>query len=741
MGESIVDKRIRSTHRSDCCEVRFGLIAAGLLLACVQTARSAEPEAERSAQSLSAAKAAWTEGETTLPAITVQGEYEQEGTSRGFRATSSNATGFGNQPLLDTPQSINVITREVIEEQRASLLKDVLKNDASVQVESETRFDTAQIRGFSLNNEQNYQRDGLRIINVARYGLENVERVEVLKGLTGMYYGLGAPGGILNYVIKRPGPDPLARFWVDANNWGGYRVRADISRPLTEDGRHGVRFNAAYEDLTNYIHGTGDDNRHFVSASYLGELGPSTQLFIDGDYHRVQISQADCLYGLLDGATVPAVPDPRRGCAQSWSFFDSTVWNVSARLEHAFTDWLSGQIQILHNEVERGESGPFFDFSAVDSNGNADVFDFTSQNAVYRPTSYRASLNARFDTGPVAHDLTGGFMATDFETGFDNGRFALLGTANQFAPFPAFPPSTDPYDDTRIKRDRLEYAFYGMDTLYLGEQWELQVGVRYQEFDFDTTGGIEEHSSANATTPSAALIFKPWSFLSTYVSYIEGFEDAGIVTGAQFTNQGTTLKPLESYQIELGAKAEFAPGYTVTAALFEIDKGNILDQPAGGGMLTRTQDGRQVHRGIELSLAGQVLDSLRMTTSLLLLDAEIEKTDDPALEGKRPVNVPGSAVSAYLDWSVPWVKGLGLLGGVFYVGERMATPDNSAKLPAYTRLDLGARYVAELAGRGLVLRAGVDNVTDERYWESVDTSGALRVGMDRTYRLTAELDL
>jgi iron complex outermembrane receptor protein len=219
-------------------------------------------------------------------------------------------------------------------------------------------------------------------------------------------------------------------------------VRADVSQPLTDDGRHGVRFSAAYEDLTNHVVGTGGDNRHFFSAAYLGRLGPSTQLFVDGDYHRVQISQADCLYGLLDGATVPNVPDPRRGCAQSWSYFDSTVWNVSARLEHAFTDWLSGQVQVLHSEVERDESGPFYSYFAVDSNGNAEVYDYTAKNAVYRPTSYRASLNARFDTGPIAHDLTGGFMATDYETGFDFGRFDFLGTANQFAPFPRFPRST-----------------------------------------------------------------------------------------------------------------------------------------------------------------------------------------------------------------------------------------------------------------------------------------------------------
>jgi iron complex outermembrane receptor protein len=179
----------------------------------------------------------------------------------------------------------------------------------------------------------------------------------------------------------------------------------------------------------------------------------------------------------------------------------------------------------------------------------------------------------------------------------------------------------------------------------------------------------------------------------------------------------------------------------VALALFEIDKGLILDKPAGGGQLTRTQDGRQVHRGLELSLAGQVLESLRMTTSLMLLDAEMEKTSDPALEGKRPVNVPESAVSAHLDWSVPWVEDLGLLAGVYYVGDRAATADNSALIPDYTRLDLGARYAFKLGGRGLVFRAGVDNVTDERYWESVDTSSALRVGLDRTYRLTAERDL
>jgi iron complex outermembrane receptor protein len=678
---------------------------------------------------------------TTLPVVTVEDEFEREGTSRGYRATHSNATGFGNQPLLDTPHSINVITREVMEEQRVSQLKDVLKNDASVQLDSELRYDNAYIRGFELHREQSYQRDGTRVINLARGGLENVERVEVLKGLTGMYYGMGAPGGNINYVIKRPGPDPLARFWVDANHFGGHRVRADVSQPLTGDGRHGVRFNAAYEDLTNHVRGSGPDHRHFFSAAYLGQLGPSTRLFLDGDYHRLQESLADCYYGLLGAAkAVPPVPDPRRGCAQPWSFFDSKVWNLSARLEHAFTDWLSGQVQILRSQLERSEANPVFGYWAVDANGNGDLFDFTSKNAVYYPTSYRAALNARFDTGPINHDLTGGFMATDYETGFDFGRFEFLGTVNQFQPVPNFPRGTTPYDNTRIKRDRQEQAFYAMDTLSLGEQWKLQVGVRHQELDFDTTWpGHRDQYAASATTPSAALIFKPLPFLSTYVSYIEGLEEGGMVPLAGFTNAGATLPPLESRQIELGAKAELAPGYTVAAALFEIDKGLVLDQSAGGGLLTRTQDGRQVHRGLELSLAGQVMDSLRLTASLMLLDPKMEKTDDPTLKGKRPMNVPKSAVSAYLDWSVPRVEGLGLLAGVFYVGNRAANASNSAVIPGYTRLDLGARYATKVAGKGLVLRAGVDNVTDERYWES-SAAEALTVGMERTFRLSAQMD-
>jgi iron complex outermembrane receptor protein len=116
------------------------------------------------------------------------------------------------------------------------------------------------------------------------------------------------------------------------------------------------------------------------------------------------------------GEVVPPVPDPRRGCAQPWSYFDSKVWNVSVRLEHDFTDWLSGQIQVLHSELERSEVNSSFGYWAVDANGNGELFDYASENGVYRPTSYRASLNARFDTGPVNHDLIGGFMATDYET-------------------------------------------------------------------------------------------------------------------------------------------------------------------------------------------------------------------------------------------------------------------------------------------------------------------------------------
>lgn len=674
---------------------------------------------------------------TVLPMITIQEEFEREGVSRGFRAHYSNATGFGNQSLLDTPHSVNVITREVIEEQRAATLKEILKNDASVQLGADNRQNEAQIRGFWLDNWQNYQRDGLKTINQAGQPIENIERVEVLKGLSGTYYGLGTPSGIINYVIKRPGTEPLTRLWVDANHYGGYRVRTDISRPLTTDGRHGIRINAAYEDLTSHVRRTGDDDRYFFSVAYLGQLGPSTQLFIDADYHRVQSSLAGCFYGAPGGTEIPRIPDPRRSCAQPWSFFKSTVWNVSARLEHAITDWLSAQVHILHNDLMREESGAYSAFYDIDTSGNATVYDYTSLNEIRRPTSYRTSLNALFDTGPIEHDLTVGFMGSNFDIGWDEGRFEFIGIANQASRFPIFAQGTTPYDRTRTKMDRFEYAFYGMDTLSLGERWKLQAGVRHQVLDFRTRGG--DHYNDSATTPSAALIFKPIPAMTTYFGYMQGFEEGGEVRGAQFSNNGNFLPPLRSHQMELGAKIEFSPGYLITAALFEANKGSILDTLTADGLLHRTQDGRQVHRGFELSLAGQVLPSLRMIASFMLLDAEFEKTTNPALIGKRPINVPSTAASFYADWNIPWLQGAGLTGGVYYTGSRAITADNSATAPGYVRFDLGARYAAKLGRRGIVLRAGVDNLTNERYWESV-AFGSMLVGMPRTYRLTTQLD-
>jgi iron complex outermembrane receptor protein len=196
-------------------------------------------------------------------------------------------------------------------------------------------------------------------------------------------------------------------------------------------------------------------------------------------------------------------------------------------------------------------------------------------------------------------------------------------------------------------------------------------------------------------------------------------------TGRVYTNNGEYLPPFQSEQYELGVKAELGNAL-LTLSLYDIVKDYTVDKLVGAGLWTKTQDGRERHKGVELTATGKITENLTIYSGLTFLKARVEDAEDKALENKRPAEVAEKMLKLFLEYDLPFVSGLSVNGGLYYVGPFYSDALNSGKVPGYTIFDLGASYSTEIRGMPFRLSLTAHNVADKHYWQGNQYLGAPR---------------
>ena len=351
--------------------------------------------------------------------------------------------------------------------------------------------------------------------------------------------------------------------------------------------------------------------------------------------------------------------------------------------------------------------------------------------------SYDAGFRARFDTGFIKHALT--FQASYYHEETDRALTAGRAfSSNIYAP-----AVTAPQFATRAPRIRLSdsdlTSIALADTLsVLDERVALTLGVRRQSVEstnYSTVNGAVTSSyDESATTPLVGLVLKPHQNVSLYANYVEGLS-RGDIAPTTASNAGETFAPYRTKQYEAGVKVQYG-SFGATLAGFQITK------PSGelnGNLFV--VGGEQRVRGLEFNIYGEVAPGLRLLGGLALLDGKLTKTAVVANRGNDPIGVPSTQFNLGAEWDVPWLKGLTLTGTLVYTGKQYIDAANTQSLPDWTRVDIGARYATEIAGRKTTFRANVQNVTAEKYWSSVASFGTFYLGAPRTYRLSMSVDL
>ncbi|MBT1263722.1 TonB-dependent siderophore receptor [Pseudomonas sp. VS40] len=704
------------------------------------------------ALSITLAAAAAHAQDTTLDTVTVVG---QEATD--YQAKKAAVAGFDNAPLLDTPASVSVITEGRLKDQQARLLSEVLKNDASVgdSYAPVGYYENFVIRGFALNPASSYKINGRTITGEQNVALENKQQVEVLKGLAGLQSGVSEPGGLVNYVSKRP--ENVRSVTVSTNEQGERYLATDIGGWLGTEQQVGVRINLAHEDIRSYVD-HADGKRDFASLALDWNISPNALLQLNAEYqNREQRSVPG--YQLLGGTEVPHHVSPKDLLAyQSWSNpVGIQSLNLDGLFEYRFNDAWKASFSASRSRVVIDDYSTFAwgcygaascagtavpnHFSAE---GDYDISDYRSPDDTRSNEEAQAALNGQFDTGFLKHDLTVGTSA--FRRLVDRRQSVneYIGEGNIYQPSPVLEPYDGPLGHTYRRLDSRQYGLFASDRISFNEQWQTILGgrqVRLDEETYNQAGATTRHTQRSVFLPQVALIYKPRPDTSLYASYSKGLSLGG--EAAWFSNNSDeVLPPTTSRQLEVGIKRDFQR-LSLTAALFQITQDLQYNRPNDDGTITFVQQGKQKNVGIELSANGRVTSDLQVSASVAAIRAQVSGSGTDDYDGHQAINVPKLRASLHGDYSIPGVPGLALLGGVQYSANKYANREATVKVDDYAVFDVGGRYTTKVGDYATVLRLTVDNLFDKRYWRDVGESagdGYLFLGAPRTARLSATVN-
>lgn len=689
---------------------------------------------------------------TQLPAIKVTAQRED--TPRQERIDA-----WGIATLHDTPAAIRVIGRDRIEARQIRTLSELAHEDASLgdNYAPVGYYQNIAIRGYALDLGTGYRINNLAMTGEQPIALEDKQQVEVLKGLAGLSAGVMEPGGVVNFVSKRP--DNVRTLILGVDSRGSTYAALDVGAWLTP--RFGLRANIAGERMQSFVeHANG--HRAFFAMAADWNISDTTTLELDLN-HLDSAQRSASGYMLLGGTQFPQQVD--RHAMLGYQPWQKPVAiradNASARLRHAFNDAWTLQLALGRSRsviddnvafaygcwyVTACSSGSPPNYFAPD--GSYDIYDYRNPGDTRTSDEARVTLEGRFAIGGILHTLTLG--ASAFHRGINRHWHVndYIGTGNINDPTPpVFDPSPKQIGPRVQRINSWQHSLFAMDRLSLGEHWQLILGVRHIDLSEQARSKknvLERDTHLHTTLPQVALLWQPSDAITAYASYSEGLS-LGQQAPSWTSNDGDTLAPRRSRQVEAGIKYRWTPRLDVDAALFRIHQPYQYAQPdTSWAGFTFVQHGEEVHTGLELSADGRVGETTGLHASLALTRAHAQGTDTPAYDGHQVVNVPRLRASLQLDHRLSFLPQVTVSGGWRYASANPATPNGALSAPAYSVFDLGLRHDGVVNGHDVSTQVGIDNLFNRFYWRDTGSSQGdnyLFPGAPRLLRLTVRVSL
>lgn len=660
----------------------------------------------------------------------------------GFAPTYTDVGVYQGRDMLDVPNSVSVVSSEIIKAQQGQGLYDALRNVAGVvrQQQSGVAYDQLSIRGINLDNRASYMFNGvLPFDNNLPIPMEDKERFEVLKGASALYYGFVSPGGVVNMVTKRAGSTPVRAVTFSTNDNGSSLAHVDLADRFGDEKNFGVRINAMSNNIHLPIEGD-HGNKRFFSAALDWQV--NDKLLLKYDYEKVKariteqaaIATPTAVNGIV---TMPNIPDPKKLLSMNGKATKSEAETHLLQAEYVFNyDW-SGKMTLGQSRTKRDRWLWVFD-SYNANTGNGTVYGADQPGQDYLNQNVRAEVKGNFSTGSVEHQLlVGGSQNRLYQPSFYTTMYSAA--QNMYDPVMVTSLVRSPTGSKNTLRDRgfkeqtvRDGGLFLQDWITLNDQWQVTGALRWGRY---TSKQLDADSEkVKALTPAVSVVYKVTPDVSLYASYVEGLESAGTAPSTA-ANAGESLKAVVSKQKEVGVRTRLTDGLFATAAYFE------LTQPSAstGDDDIYSINGEARYRGGEFSLQGDLTANTSITTSLMLLDAEVTSSTNSALVGKAPENTPEKVANFFINRNLDLLPGVAVNAGASYVGKRPVNSLNQAYVSSYTVYNLGASYKTRLANTDATFRFTVNNVTDKRYWSAAG-SGQLAVGMARTFVLYSSFE-
>ena len=670
------------------------------------------------------------------------------------------SSSFGSGDWKNTPASVSVLDRSLLDQRIVRTLSELAHNDASLgdSYAPVGYYQNIAIRGFALDTATGYRFNGLSIAGEQRLALENVQQVEILKGEAGLAAGVIAPGGVINYVGKRPADVRNVTLGTDSE--GSRYVAVDVGHWLTP--RIGLRFNAAWDDSNSYIeHADGRRNFYSLASDWL--IGEHGKLEVDASY-QTSAQRSASGYQLLGGSVLPRNVDREKMLGyQAWQQpVGIASSNFTAVHTHDFSTAWQSRVSASYSRSVIDDNvafayGCYYAESCWDGsvpgnyfapNGDYDIYDYRSPDDTRRNRQLRAELRGQFSTGSVTHQLT--FGADYFDRSVDKRRNVneYVGTGNiHDKEVPPFAPSPKEPGPSVRRLHSKQKALFVLDRVSLSDDWQWLAGGRFVQLDeraWDKRGNPERESRVSRFLPQTAVIWSADAQLNVYASYVRGIS-LGQEAPFWTSNDGEFLPSVLSRQLEVGTKYAPNDALTLSAALFRISRPFQYAKPdASDAGYTFVEEGRQTHTGLELGARGHITERLQLTASASVLQARAHDTGTPAVEGHQLVNVPTTRASLHADYQLPFASGLSLTGGWRYASANVATVDGRTRAPSYSVVDAGLRFRQQLRGHALDWNLSVDNVFNRFYWRDTGSSSGdyyLFPGAPRQARLSVSIAL
>lgn len=669
----------------------------------------------------------------------------------GFAKNTSSLGMLGEKQIMDTPFAMMDLTNKTIETFGGpnQPLQSVLANNPAVRIQGTTLHNDFSIRGIKGNGTSSYLNGIPGLMTQFAAPTFMVEDIQFISGpnsgITGIpsTYETSSAGGIVNFVSKKAGEQPLTRYRQTFSGNGSLGEYLDISRRFGKDNAWGVRINT---EILNGETSISNQNINaqgiFVNIDHHDAKSNSNLLL---GYRHLDIKGGARWFSLKSDAIgkaitkVPGAPDASRDYGFDGLEKESEGFIMAFNHEQKMNDiwkWFFNA-GLNENKLQKNIIGASSNFVIINDQGDVKN-NLMSTQTVTRNYYAQIGFNGKFKTGAVGHDLTLAVdkawhsiagaknMYNDGSMGSVGGNIytGIYGSNVIFPGIETGLSSKDQYLGLSIA-DTLQY-----------KKLQLLVGVHKHSASVNSYNKITEKVTqsveSDAICPTYGIVYKPTEHVSLYASHAENF-DKGTIVASKYVNAGAILSPAKTKQNEIGVKYQNA-GYLISLGIFQIQQANNIDVQTDNGLYL-AQDGEQEYKGIELSINGKLAPKWNFMGGLMYLDAKQNKTQGGTNNGKT-VNgaAKWNAVTAF-EYN-PDDK-FSIIARALYTGSAPIF-NEQLQVPSYITFDLGVSYKTKINNTPVTLSAMCYNLTDKNYWTAYGNN--LILSTPRTFMMSASFN-